>query len=66
MSQDLIAQLEFISELEKLKRVYCQNWLPCDGGRHENSAEHSWQFALTANFLAGYATVSLDITKVTK
>ncbi|AJI44714.1 HD domain-containing protein [Francisella tularensis subsp. novicida] len=66
MSQDLIAQLEFISELEKLKRVYRQTWLPCDGGRHENSAEHSWQVALTANILARYATVSLDITKVTK
>ncbi|MDE4986386.1 HD domain-containing protein, partial [Francisella tularensis subsp. holarctica] len=66
MSQDLIAQLEFISEIEKIKRVYCQTWLPCDCGRHENSAEHSWQVSLTSNILAGYATFSLDITKVTK
>ncbi|MFV9924644.1 MAG: hypothetical protein AB8U93_02765 [Francisella endosymbiont of Hyalomma scupense] len=42
MSQDLIAQLEFISELEKLKKVYHQTWLPCDSNRHENSVEHSW------------------------
>ncbi|MBK2356042.1 HD domain-containing protein [Francisella hispaniensis] len=66
MSQDLVAQLEFISELEKLKRVYRQTWLPCDGNRHENSAEHSWQVALTANIFAEYASVSLDIAKVTK
>ncbi|AEB28258.1 HD domain-containing protein [Francisella hispaniensis] len=66
MNQNLVAQLEFISELEKLKRIYRQTWLPCDGNCHENSAEHSWQVALTANILAEYASVSLDITKVTK
>ena len=60
MSQDLIAQLEFISELEKLKKVYLQTWLPCDGNHHENKV------VLTANILAEYANVSLDIAKVTK
>ena len=55
MNQNLVAQFEFISELEKLKRIYRQTWLPCDGNRRENSAEHSWQVALTANILAEYA-----------
>lgn len=37
-----------------------------DDNHHENSAGHSWQVALTANVLAKYASVSLDIAKVTK
>ena len=41
MSQDLIARLEFTSELEKFKKVYHQTWLPCDGNCHENSVEYS-------------------------
>lgn len=53
-------------ELEKLKAVYRKTWLPCDDDRNENTAEHSWQVALTANILSEYACVKIDVAHVTK
>lgn len=39
--------INFIIELDKLKRVYRKNNV-LDNSRRENSAEHSWHFALAA------------------
>lgn len=59
-------QISFINELEKLKAVYRQTWVECDNSRYENTAEHSWQVAITANILAEYASVKIDIARVTQ
>lgn len=57
-------QLSFIIELDKLKAVYRKALIKCDNNRYENSAEHSWHVALTANVLAPYAEKDIDITRV--
>ena len=66
MNEKLSQQIAFISELEKLKSIYRMTWIPCDSNRQENTAEHSWQVALTANILAEYCIVDIDIANVTK
>ncbi len=45
------AQLNFLLEADKLKRVDRANFL-ADGSRRENSAEHSWHVTLMAIVLA--------------
>ncbi|MBE1300766.1 MAG: HD domain-containing protein [Alteromonadaceae bacterium] len=57
-------QLSFIVELDKLKAIYRKALIKCDNNRYENSAEHSWHVALTANVLAPYAEKDIDITRV--
>ncbi|TFT60206.1 HD domain-containing protein, partial [Proteus mirabilis] len=39
--------INFIIELDKLKRVYRKNNV-LDNSRAENTAEHSWHFAVAA------------------
>ena len=66
MNEKLSQQIAFINELEKLKSICRMTWVPCDNDRQENTAEHSWQVALTANILAEYCMVEIDIANVTK
>ena len=47
-------QMDFLTEVEKLKAIYRQNMV-IDHSRHENSAEHSWHLALMAVILADEA-----------
>ena len=56
-------EVDFVKEIEKLKTVTRFNRTL--DGRFENSAEHSWQFALVANFFQDYFPEKLDIGKVT-
>lgn len=57
-------QIDFLSEIEKLKVVYRQNGL-IDGNRFENSAEHSWHSALFALILKEYCLdQTVDISRV--
>lgn len=63
--QDLSQQLGFILELDRLKSVYRQAMVKSDNNRFENSAEHSWHIALTAQLLQAYATEPVDISRVT-
>jgi putative hydrolases of HD superfamily len=66
LSEDLIKQLSFISELEKLKTVYRAN-KTLDKNRYENSAEHSWHIALMAVILIEHSTLQdIDMLKVLK
>ena len=66
MSQDsLNQQLDFILELDRLKAVQRKARIKSDNNRYENSAEHSWHIALTAQLLAGYAEEPIDIQRVT-
>ncbi|MEU0488785.1 HD domain-containing protein [Nocardiopsis changdeensis] len=62
-NERLNAQLRFLLEVDKLKRILRQNLL-VDGSRRENSAEHSWHLALTARTFAEYAPEGTDIDRV--
>lgn len=58
-------KIDFILELEKLKSVL-RKTKPVGQERYENSAEHSWQTALTAMVLLDEAAPDLDHLKVLK
>lgn len=59
----LAQQLQFILEVDRLKRVVRQTLLT-DGSRRENSAEHSWHLALMAMVLAEHADQRVDVARV--
>lgn len=61
----LIQQMEFIKEIDKLKSVLRRS-LVISEQRYENSAEHSWHFALMSLVLAEHYPHSnnLDLFKV--
>ena len=58
-------QIDFIVEIDKLKRVLRRSYL-ADGKRRENSAEHSWHLAAMAVLLSEYAQEELDLARVVK
>lgn len=62
---DLDAQLAFLLEADKLKRVERVNLL-LDGTRRENTAEHSWHLALFALVLFGHADEPVDVLQVVR
>lgn len=64
-NERLNAQLRFLLEADKLKRVLRKNLL-VDGSRRENSAEHSWHLTLFARTFAEYAPPGTDIDRVTE
>ena len=55
----------FVKEVDRLKTVDRQCEI-MSGKRRENSAEHSWHFALTAWLLGSYAHVDLNLNHVVK
>lgn len=55
----------FLMEVDKLKSVERRTRL-LNQDRLENSAEHSWHFALAALSLAPYASAEVDIQRVIK
>jgi putative hydrolase of HD superfamily len=62
----LAKQLDFIVEVDKLKKVYRQN-VVIGTQRQENDAEHSWHLALMALLLSEYARdKDLDLFRVVK
>lgn len=61
---DLDRQLAFITELEHLKAIYRKTTVKVDNNRFENSAEHSWQIALSAQVLHPYAKEAVDVSRV--
>jgi putative hydrolase of HD superfamily len=62
----LSKQLDFIVEVDKLKKVYRQN-VVIGTQRQENDAEHSWHLALMALLLSEYARdKDLDLFRVVK
>lgn len=59
-------QIEFIMEIDKLKKVYRQTFL-MDGSRKENDVEHSWHLAIMSILLSEHALQKdIDITRVIK
>ena len=55
--------VDFILELDKLKGV-TRKTRPLGLDRYENSAEHSWQFAMLAMSLAHLAASPVDVNRV--
>lgn len=61
----LSRQLDFIAEMDKLKRVLRMTRV-MDESRRENSAEHSWHLAVMAPLLAEYAPADMDLLRAVK
>jgi putative hydrolase of HD superfamily len=65
-NERLEKQIEFIVEIDKLKKV-CRQTVLMDGSRHENDAEHSWHLAVMAMLLSEYAVdKGINVSKVIK
>ncbi len=64
-SEDLLKQVEFIKEIDKLKYIKRRTKL-FNSDRRENDAEHSWHLAMMAVVLAEYSEKPIDVLKVIK
>ena len=62
---NILQQIEFIKEIDKLKYIQRKTRL-FNSDRNENDAEHSWHLAVMAIVLAGHSNVPVDILKVVK
>jgi putative hydrolase of HD superfamily len=62
---DLLKQIEFIKEIDKLKYIQRRTKL-FNSDRNENDAEHSWHLAVMAIILSQHANKEIDILKVVK
>ncbi|MDO9408323.1 HD family hydrolase [Patulibacter sp.] len=60
---DLLAQLTFVVEVDRMKAVLRQSHVAAVD-RPENDAEHSWHLALMAIVLAGHAAEPVDRARV--
>lgn len=59
-------QLEFLTEIDKMKRIF-RNTILMDDTRRENDAEHTWHMAICAMLFIEYANEKdLDMLKVLK
>ena len=64
-TEDLLKQIEFIKEIDKLKYIQRRTKL-FNSDRNENDAEHSWHLAMMAIILSQHSNVPIDILKVVK
>lgn len=64
-SDRLRKQIEFIVEIDRLKQVFRQTYL-MDESRRENSAEHSWHFAVMLMLLAEHTDEPVDLFRAVK
>lgn len=65
MTEQLTKQIEFLVEMDKLKKVERRTKLIHDN-RMENSAEHSWHLAMMAIVLHKQSNEDVDLLKVLK
>lgn len=65
MGERLERQIGFLIEVDRLKGVLRQT-LITGGERRENSAEHSWHFAVAALLLAEHANEPVDALKAAR
>ena len=63
MKDRLQKQMDFIVEIDKVKKIMRQTYL-ADASRKENDAEHSWHLALMAVLLKEYSNEDVDLSKV--
>lgn len=59
MDERLKKQMDFMLEIDKLKRIKRQTYLS-DGVNKENDAEHSWHLAMMCLLLSEYANEDID------
>lgn len=64
-TDNLLKQVEFIKEIDKLKYIQRKTRL-FNSDRHENDAEHSWHLAMMTIVLAEHSDVPVDVLKVLK
>ena len=64
-TDNLIKQVAFIKEIDKLKYIQRKTRL-FNSDRHENDAEHSWHLAMMTLVLAEHSDVPVDALKVLK
>lgn len=64
-TEDLLNQIAFIKEIDKLKYIQRKTKL-FNSERNENDAEHSWHLALMAIVLADHSDAPIDVLKVVK
>lgn len=62
---DLLKQIEFIKEIDKLKYIQRRTSL-FNSDRNENDAEHSWHLAVMALILTQHSNTDIDLLKVIK
>lgn len=62
---NLIKQVSFIKEIDKLKYIQRRTKL-FNSNRHENDVEHSWHLAMMTLVLSEYSDKPIDILKVLK
>lgn len=64
-TDDLLQQISFIKEIDKLKYIQRKTKL-FNSDRHENDAEHSWHLAMMTIVLAEHSDQPIDVLKVIK
>ena len=64
-TDNLIKQVSFIKEIDKLKYIQRKTKL-FNSDRHENDAEHSWHLAMMTIVLAEHSDKPIDVLKVLK
>lgn len=64
-TENLLKQVAFIKEIDKLKYIQRKTKL-FNSNRHENDAEHSWHLAMMAIVLASHSDKPIDVLKVVK
>lgn len=64
-TQDLLKQISFIKEIDKLKYIQRKTKL-FNSNRPENDAEHSWHLAMMTLVLAQHSDAPIDVLKVVK
>lgn len=65
MDERLKKQMDFISEIDRLKNIYRQTYVLGED-RKENDAEHSWHIAVLAFILSEYSEKTVDVLKTIK
>lgn len=63
--EDLLKQIEFIKEIDKIKYIQRRTKL-INSNRCENDAEHSWHLAMMTLILAEHSNKPIDVLKVIK
>jgi putative hydrolase of HD superfamily len=63
--KQLLKQIEFIKEIDKIKYILRKTRL-INSNRRENDAEHSWHLAVMAMILSEHANEPVDLLKVIK
>lgn len=65
-NEKLRRQLDFLTEIDKMKTVFRRTVILDGSERRENDAEHSWHFALYAMLLSEYCPDKVDVNKCIK